>query len=250
MVSTRTALLALCVFCLATTTVTAGEKESFGFRFGGAVGWVGSMPRGSWHADIVNYMGAVEPQFGSGINASVLLHFRDSDVSDGAAAIPFPIIAAVIEYDQLFMGHFDDVYYVGGTWESRLYHRFFNITGGMRLYPFKFHRAWTPFLEYGLGYHRSSFPAEPWGGNEVGHAVVDNDGNLHTVEDGSGMIHKISIGHDFRFGDIMGLLLRTIFGIGSKSILEPLRETFMYPDFYNQNLRSFDIRVQLYLLTR
>lgn len=74
---------------------TSGAKSGarnvtrHGFRVGASAGWIGSYPRGVWLSDITYYMGSVEPQFGNGVNASLLLHIIDNDVEGGVAAIPF-----------------------------------------------------------------------------------------------------------------------------------------------------------------
>jgi len=223
------------------------DVENHGFRFGGAFGWVGSLPVGGWAQDIDFYMD--ERAFGNGLTTTLLFHIINKEPKSGIGIVPFPILAVVLEYDHIFSGHFHEIIYTGGTWETYLNHRFFNLTGGIRVYPIKFVRAWTPFFEYVVGFHNSSFTTEAGDDNTSGNPVINNDEDSE-VENGTGAIHKISIGHDFRFTDNIGLFFRTTLAIGSDGILEPLAETWMFPDYYTGGIRSFEFRLQLYFLTK
>lgn len=217
-----------------------------GFRFGIAGGWNGSIPRSGWKRDIDWYMDGTA--FGNGVSGALEFHLKDTDIPKGTGLVGVPIIAIILEFDYFFSGHFDETIYTSGGWETELSHRFFNASGAVRFYPLKFTRAWTPFLEYGAGFHHSSFPAEPGDDNNYGTTFIDDDEPGSTVSDGNGLIQKISIGHDLRFSSSVGVTVRTTFTIGSAGILEPLGETWMFPDYYSQNLRSLDIKIQLYWL--
>lgn len=229
---------------LSINDIYSAEIDNKGVTLCVGIGEATSLPRGSWKSDINWYLDGWHPS--ATLSANITVRLTDRNTKRAFGIVPVPIVSIIGQYEYSVNGHFSDIEYTGGTWETELKHRFMTATGGVQIYPLRFLRFYAPFVEYQVGWINSIYKSSA-GDSNNGEFHEELGGVYREYDNASGVIHKISIGHDFQFNDHAGMIIKTRFQTTNTGVTTPLKEHNNVSDYYEGNIESFDICIDFYV---
>lgn len=222
----------------------AENIENKGITLNIGLGGAVSLPRGAWQEEIIKYLDSWHPAAHAGAN--ITLRVTDRNLKKVVGIIPVPIVSIIAQFEYSFNGHFSDVAYTGGNWESELKHRYMTVAGGIQVYPLRFIRFYSPFVEYQIGWINSRYVGSA-GDSNNGEFHDDLDGVYQEYDNANGLIHKISIGHDFQINDNFGIIVKSRWSTTSSGTADPLKDHNQVPNYYRGKIKSTDICLDFYV---
>lgn len=222
----------------------SSNKVDKGVTINLGVGGVVSMPRGGWKGDLNWYLDGWHP--GAAVSGNLTVRLTDRNLKRVIGIVPVPIVSIIGQYEFCFNGHFSDIEYTGGYYETELKHRYMTATGGVQVYPLRFLRFYAPFVEYQVGWIKSIYSSSA-GDSNNGEYHDELGGVYREYDNANGVIHKISIGHDFQIKDNFGIILKTRWQTTNSTVVEPLVEHHNVSDYYEGKIKSTDICLDFYV---